>query len=287
MFTVMRHELNMQDRSFSTYLFGFFLLETIGIAAMIYNINNKMANFEYCLSTVSLIFVLIIPIITMKSIAEERKLRTDQLLYSLPLSMWDIVLGKFFATLINFMLPMIFVAVYPLLFKRYGNVYLMTSYGSIIAFIFLGGALIAVGMFISSLTENQGIAAGISAVLIALNYYSLDLANITSSTKQGSLLVILFFIIVLGFIVRSLTKSTVAGIILAAVLAAITGVIYLIKSELFEGLVPSVMAKVSLFQRFYAFVNGNFDVTAIVYYISITAFFLFLCVQSLEKRRYS
>ena len=287
MFTVMRHELNMQDRSFSTYLFGFFLLETIGIAAMIYNINNKMANFEYCLSTVSLIFVLIIPIITMKSIAEERKLRTDQLLYSLPLSMWDIVLGKFFATLINFMLPMIFVAVYPLLFKRYGNVYLMTSYGSIIAFIFLGGALIAVGMFISSLTENQGIAAGISAVLIALNYYSLDLANITSSTKQGSLLVILFFIIVLGFIVRSLTKSTAAGIILAAVLAAITGVIYLIKSELFEGLVPSVMAKVSLFQRFYAFVNGNFDVTAIVYYISITAFFLFLCVQSLEKRRYS
>jgi ABC-2 type transport system permease protein len=287
MFTVMRHELNMQDRSFSTYLFGFFLLETIGIAAMIYNINNKMANFEYCLSTVSLIFVLIIPIITMKSIAEERKLRTDQLLYSLPLSMWDIVLGKFFATLINFMLPMVFVAVYPLLFKRYGNVYLMTSYGSIIAFIFLGGALIAVGMFISSLTENQGIAAGISAVLIALNYYSLDLANITSSTKQGSLLVILFFIIVLGFIVRSLTKSTIAGIILAAILAAITGVVYLIKSELFEGLVPNVMAKVSLFQRFYAFVNGNFDVTAIVYYISITAFFLFLCVQSLEKRRYS
>ncbi|MBQ2084885.1 MAG: ABC transporter, partial [Oscillospiraceae bacterium] len=90
MITVMRHELNMQDRSFSTYLFGFFLLETVGLAAMVYNINNKMANFEYCLSTISLIFVLIIPIITMKSIAEERKLRTDQLLYSLPLSMWDI-----------------------------------------------------------------------------------------------------------------------------------------------------------------------------------------------------
>ena len=122
MITVMRHELNMQDRSFSTYLFGFFLLETVGIAAMIYNINNKLANFEYCLSTISLVFVLIIPIITMKSIAEERKLRTDQLLYSLPLSMWDIVLGKFFATLVNFMLPMVFVAIYPILFKRYGNV---------------------------------------------------------------------------------------------------------------------------------------------------------------------
>lgn len=287
MLTVMRHELNMQDRSFSTYLFGFFLLETIGIAAMIYNINNKMANFEYCLSTITLVFVLIIPLITMKSIAEERKLRTDQLLYSLPLSMWDIVLGKFFATLVNFMFPMVFIAVYPLLFKRYGNVYLLTSYGSIIAFIFLGAALIAIGMFVSSLTENQGIAAGISAVIIALNYYSLDLANITSSTKQGSLLVILFFILIIGFIVRSLTKNTLAGVILAALLAAITGIVYLIKSDLFEGLVPSVMSKISFFQRFYAFVNGNFDVTAIVYYVSMTAFFLFLCVQSLEKRRYN
>ncbi len=287
MITVMRHELNMQDRSFSTYLFGFFLLETVGIAAMIYNINNKLANFEYCLSTISLIFVLIIPIITMKSIAEERKLRTDQLLYSLPLSMWDIVLGKFFATLINFMLPLIFVAVYPLLFKRYGNVYLLTSYGSLIAFIFLGAALIAVGMFVSSLTENQGIAAGISAVLIALNYYSLDLANITSSTKKGSLIVMLLFAVIVGFIVRYLTRSTAGGVIFGIAMAVVTGVVYLIKSDLFEGLVPNLMARVSLFQRFYTFVNGDFDLTAIIYYLSVTAFFLFLCVQSLEKRRYS
>ena len=277
----------MQDRSFSTYLFGFFLLETVGIAAMIYNINNKMANFEYCLSTITLVFVLIIPIITMKSIAEERKLRTDQLLYSLPLSMWDIVLGKFFATLINFMLPLSFVAVYPLLFKRYGNVFLRTSYGSLIAFVFLGGALIAVGMFVSSLTENQGIAAGISAVLIALNYYSMDLANYTSSTKQGSLIAVLIFSLVVGFIVRQLTKSTAGGILIFVILAGAAGIVYAIKSVLFEGLVPGIMSRISLFQRFYTFVNGDFDVTAIVYYISVTALFLFLCVQSLEKRRYS
>ncbi len=287
MLTVMRHELNMQDRSFSTYLFGFFLLETVGIAAMIYNINNRMANFEYCLSTILLVFVLIIPIITMKSIAEERKLRTDQLLYSLPLSMWDIVLGKFFATLINFCLPMVFVSVYPLLFKRYGNVYLLTSYGSIAAFIFLGAALIAVGMFVSSLTENQGIAAGLSAVVIAVNYFSVDLANYTTSTKQGSLIAVILFSVAAGFIVRQLTKSTPAGIITAVALSGIAGIVYAIKSDIFEGLVPKVMSRISLFQRFYTFVNGDFDVTAIVYYISITGLFLFLCVQSLEKRRYN
>ena len=201
--------------------------------------------------------------------------------------MWDIVLGKFFATLINFMLPLSFVAVYPLLFKRYGNVFLRTSYGSLIAFVFLGGALIAVGMFVSSLTENQGIAAGISAVLIALNYYSMDLANYTSSTKQGSLIAVLIFSLVVGFIVRQLTKSTAGGILIFVILAGTAGIVYAIKSVLFEGLVPGIMSRISLFQRFYTFVNGDFDVTAIVYYISVTALFLFLCVQSLEKRRYS
>ena len=236
---------------------------------------------------ISLIFVLIIPIITMKSIAEERKLRTDQLLYSLPLSMWDIVIGKFLATLVNFMLPMVFVAIYPVLFKRYGNVYLLTSYGSLIAFIFLGAALIAMGMFVSSLTENQGIAAGISAVVIALNYYSMDLANYTSSTKQGSLIVVILFSLIAGVIVRQLTKSTPAGIVAAVLLAGAAGIVYAVKSDLFEGLIPKVMSRLSLFNRFYAFVNGNFDVTAIVYYVSVTAFFLFLCVQSLEKRRYN
>ena len=157
----------------------------------------------------------------------------------------------------------------------------------LIAFVFLGGALIAVGMFVSSLTENQGIAAGISAVLIALNYYSMDLANYTSSTKQGSLIAVLIFSLVVGFIVRQLTKSTAGGILIFVILAGAAGIVYAIKSVLFEGLVPGIMSRISLFQRFYTFVNGDFDVTAIVYYISVTALFLFLCVQSLEKRRYS
>ena len=142
-------------------------------------------------------------------------------------------------------------------------------------------------MFISSLTENQGIAAGISAVVIALNYYSMDLANYTSSTKQGSLIVLILFALIAGVIVWRLTKTALGGIIAAAVLAGAAGIVYAIKSDLFEGLVPKVMSRLSLFNRFYAFVNGNFDVTAIVYYISVTVFFLFLCVQSLEKRRYN
>ena len=69
-------------------------------------------------------------------------------------------------------------------------------------------------------------------------------------------------------------------------LLAIAAVCF-IDSSKFEGLLPRIMEKLSLFERFYAFVNGVFDMTAIVYFLSVIVFFLFLSVQSLEKRRYN
>jgi ABC-2 type transport system permease protein len=66
-----------------------------------------------------------------------------------------------------------------------------------------------------------------------------------------------------------------------------TVVTFFIDSSRFEGLMPSIMTKLSLFDRFSTFVNGIFDMTAVVYYLTVIAFFLFLSVQSLEKRRYN
>lgn len=62
---------------------------------------------------------------------------------------------------------------------------------------------------------------------------------------------------------------------------------YFIDSTAFEGLLPDIMTALSLFERFNVFVNGVFDMTAVVYYFTVIAFFLFLSVQSLEKRRYN
>ena len=88
-------------------------------------------------------------------------------------------------------------------------------------------------------------------------------------------------------IVYLMTKNGFVSLILAAVLEA--GLIggYLWDSSRFEGLFPQIISQLSLFARFYTIVNGVFDVTAIVYYLSVTGFFLFLSVQSLEKRRWS
>lgn len=135
MTAVLKHELSNYFHSMTAYIFGAFLLAFVGIGAMIYNIQQAVANFEYVLSFVSLVFVVIIPVLTMRVIAEERKQKTDQLLYSLPITTTQVVVGKYLALLVIYVIPLCVVAVYPLIFAQYGEVYLMTSYGSIGAFL--------------------------------------------------------------------------------------------------------------------------------------------------------
>lgn len=286
MIAVLKHELSGYFHSLTVYIFGAFLMAFVGIGAMIYNIQQAVANFEYVLSFVSLAFVVLVPILTMRVIAEERKQKTDQLLYSLPITSVQVVAGKYLALLAVYFIPLCIVSIYPWMFARYGEVYLPASYGSIAAFFMMGAALISVGMFISSLTENLGFAAGIAISVILLNYYSVSLAEHVSSTAFGSVAVLWVLSCLLGVMIRFLTGDEGLAYGAAFVLIAATGAAYWIKPELFEGLLPELMKQLSLFERFYTFVSGVFDLTSIVYYCTVIGFFLFLTVQSLEKRRY-
>ena len=287
MSAVFRHELRGNFHSLTTYLFGACLLAFIGVWAMMYNIQYSVSNFEYVLEAGCLAFVVIVPILTMRTIAEERRQRTDQLLYALPITTVQVVLGKFLALLAVFTVPLCVIAIYPLIFARYGEVYLPTSYGSLFAFFLLGAALLAVGMFLSSLTENQGFAAGIGIAVILLNYYSVSLAEYVSASAFGSVAALYVVILLLGLLIRSVTRNERLAWGVGLALLAATAAAYVLDAQAFEGLLPGVMTQLSLFERFYVFVNGVFDWTAVVYYASVIGFFLFLTVQSLEKRRYN
>lgn len=284
---IFRHELRNYFHSLTAYVFGAFLLAVIGIGAMFYNLEAAVSNFEFVLSFASIIFVVIVPILTMRTLAEERRQRTDQLLYSLPITTTQVVLGKYLALLVVYLIPLAVISLYPLLFSQFGDVYLPTSYGSLFAFFLMGAALLAVGMFLSSLTDNQGFAAGIGIAAILLNYYSVSLAEYTSSTAMGSLIALYVIALLLGVVIRGLTRNENLAYGVTLVLIAALSVAYFVNSSAFEGLLPDIMTKLSLFRQFNSFVNGAFDLTAIVYYVSVMGFFLFLSVQSLEKRRYN
>lgn len=287
MIAILEHELKSHFHSLTAYVFGAFLLLFIGIGAMIYNLQAAVSNFEYVLSFGSIVFVGIVPLLTMRVIAEERKQRTDQLLYALPISTTQVVIGKYLALLVVYLIPLLIVAFYPLIFAQYGDVYLPTSYGSLAAFFIMGAALIAVGVFLSSITENQAFAAGMGVALVLFNYFSVSLSEYVSATATGSIICLTILAAGLGLLIAHLTRNDTVGYGIGIVLIAIIIVVSFINRDVFEGLLPKIMTQLSLFERLNVFVNGMFDMTGICYYLSVIVFFLFLSVQSLEKRRYN
>lgn len=287
MIAVLEHELKNHFHSLTAYVFGAFLLLFIGIGAMIYNLQAAVSNFEYVLSFGSIVFVGIVPLLTMRVIAEERKQRTDQLLYSLPISTTQVVLGKYLALLVVYLIPLAIISFYPLIFAQYGDVYLPTSYGSLVAFFIMGAALISVGVFLSSITENQAFAAGLGVALVLLNYFSVSLSEYVSSTATGSIICLTVLAAALGLLIAHLTRNETVGYGIGIALIAVIIVVSFVNRDVFEGLLPKIMTQLSLFERFSVFVNGMFDMTGVCYYLSVIVFFLFLSVQSLEKRRYN
>lgn len=287
MTAVLKHELKNYFHSLTAYVFGAGLLLAVGLGALHYNLQAAVSNFEFALSYFSIVLAVIVPILTMRVIAEERRQRTDQLLYALPITTTQVIMGKYLALLTVYLIPLCVIAVYPLIFSRFGDVYLLTSYGSILAFFLMGAALIALGVFISSLTDNQGFAAGIGIAVILLNYYSVSLSKYVSSTVFGSIVALCVLVLALGAVIKYLTKNENLAYAVCFVLIAAIAITALLDNTKFEGLLPAVMTRLSLFDRFTGFVNGVFDMTSVVYYASVAVFFLFLSVQSLEKRRYN
>ena len=175
--------------------------------------------------------------------------KTDQLLYSLHISTVQVIMGKYLALLVVYLIPLLIISIYPLIFAQYGDVYLPTSYGSLAAIFIMGAALVALGVFISSLTDNQGLAAGIGIAAILFNYYSVSLSEYVSSTSVGSIIALALIALIIGAIVRYLTRNETLGYGVTLVLIAAITVTSFIDPTVFEGLLPKIMRQLSLFNR--------------------------------------
>lgn len=280
---VFRHELSSSFTGMTAYVFTAFLLLFAGIYTMAYNISGRLANFEYVFSAMNFIFLIIVPVLTMRSLAEEKRQRTDQLLYSLPLNMTKVVMGKYAAMLVVLLLPSGIISIYPIILSAFGNVYLPGAFGALTGFFFLGAALIAVGMFVSSLTESQALAAGLCFVLLLVNYFLSSLAGFVSTSFVAFSLLLVLLALLLRYMTGSSLLAGGAFVLTESLLFAL----YLFRQDSFQGLFPALLRQLSLFARFESFVNGVFDLGALVYFVTVAGFFLFLSVQSMEKRRWS
>ena len=287
MTAIYKRELKTYFCGMTGAIFTAFLLLMVGIYMTAYNLNFTYPNFEYVVSSVVIIFLLIIPIITMRSFSEDMHSRTDQLLYSLPLKLSSVVLAKYFALLTVLAIPVGIMCLYPLILSLYGTVNFAAAYGSLLGFFLLGAALIAIGMFLSSLTESQVIAAVLTFGVFILVYLITSLTTLIPTTAGASLFAFLLAAVAVGLILYLLTKNVVISASAGGVLVLATLLVYLADASLFEGAFVKVLKAIALFDRLNPFINGLFDVTSIVYFLSTAALFVFFTVQSMEKKRWA
>ncbi len=242
-------------REFAAYMHSMtgwlFMAVTICLFAMyasVYNMSYGSPYVAYALDSILILFFITVPVLSMRVMAEERKQKTDQLLLTSPVSVGKIVLGKYLAMAAVFAIPSVLFCIFPLLLSRYGTVPIAESFVALLAFILYGLTAIAVGMFISSLTENQVIAAVISFLVLFATYMMQGIESLISSTGN----------IVTRFLEAFDFYSHYSDMINTA--SDITGTSRL---------------------------TTVFDITSVIYFVSVTALMLFLTTQTVQKRRYT
>lgn len=284
---IFERELNACFQTLYGYVFTAFLLLVGGIYTSVICVRGGSASFEMVLSSMTFIYLIAIPILTMRSFAEERRQKTEQLLYALPVSMWQVVLGKFLALAGTIAVPILIMALYPVILSQFGNVDYLAAYCALLGFFFLGASLAAVGLFLSAQADSQPVAAGLCFFAMLLLFFLSTLADLVSSSAFTSFAAAAALVILFGLLVYSLTRNIRAGVIAAAALEAGLGICFWLSPEAFAGTLPAVLRNISVFDRYYIFLSGIFDWTAIVYLLSVTVLFLVLTVLSMEKRRWN
>ncbi len=288
MLAIYKRELKSYFQSMVGCVFIAFLMVFTGIYFMAYNLMSGYPYFSYTLSGSLIVFIVGIPLITMRSFSEERKNKTDQLLLTAPVSLGKVVMGKYLAIVTVIAIPNVIFCIYPLIIKSQGTAYLMVDYISVLVFFLLGCVYAAIGMFLSSLTESQ-IIAFISTFGILLVLYLWDgiLSMLPSSALSG-LVGVLIILSVAAFYIWQMTGNAVlAGAI--EIIGAAAGIItYIVRSSLFENLLSNLLGRLALANVFTDITSNSIvDITGIVLYLSFIAVFVFLTVQAIQKRRWS
>lgn len=286
---ILKREFRSYFNSVIGYAFAGFLLLVVGIMVSWISMYNKDPFIGYSLqyAYVTVVFMILVPMITMRTFAEERRTKTDQLLLTSPVSVTGIVIGKYLALLGVLLVPLIVICIYPLVLSQFGTVYYAVSYTSILGFFLMGCAYMAIGMFVSSLTENQIISAVGTFAILLISFMMSSLVKIVSSSAGMSFGVLLVIFALAAATLYQQTKSWIAAVAVGGVLEAVTIILYLVKAEWFDGLLKDVMLHLSLNSYYDYFVSGYFELKAVVFYLTVAGFFVFLTVQSIQKRRWS
>ena len=279
MTAIYKRELKSYLTSMVGYLFIFFILVLTGIYFSAYQLSAAYPKFEYTLSAITFAFLIGVPILT--------KQKTDQLLLTAPVSVSGIVIGKYLALVTVFAVPMAVMCTYPLIMSRFGTVEFASAYTAVLGFFLLGCANIAIGVFMSALTESQVIAAVLTFVFLFAFYMMNGISSFFSQTSMSTCVTFGLLILAAAIIIYTMIKNILISAVIGVIGEVALIIIYVVKSSIFEGGIQKVLDVFNLSGHFDNFTSNIFDIKGIVYFLSVIAVCLFLTTQSILKRRWN
>ncbi len=278
MTAIYRKELKAYFSSLFGYAVVASLLLGAGIFLSLLHLMSAYTDFSIMLIAMQWVLLAVIPFFCLYG-------RTELWLLSLPLTVRDLVLGKFAALLTLFLIPTAVTALYPLLLRSMGEISIASAYSALLGYVLLGAALISLCLFAASLAKNRiwAVVLGFAAVLLI--YFLNALASLIPDSPLASLILCMVAALGIGALFWHTAKSFIPGLIAATLLIFSSAILYFFKTPLFDSLVPRFLRACSLFDRAADFSGGYLDLGSVVFFLSWIAFFLFLTVQSTEKRR--
>lgn len=236
MLAIFKRELRAYFTGVVGYVFLVIFLAMAGVVFCYTTLFAMSADVTSYFVAMLLFSAIILPILTMKSFSEERKLKTEQLLLTSPVSITGMVMGKFLAAYVMFAGALLFTSLYFLILIPYAITFrLAMLLGNVLALLLVGAVFISIGLFVSSLTENQ-LSAAVGTIAIIIGFLGVGILSSLVPTEYS---------------------------------------------------IRYILDSVSVFGRFSAFTSGYFDISALVFYLSLSALFLYLTVRIYDRRRYN
>lgn len=290
MTAVFKKEFKSSMNGMTGPIFMFAVLAIMGFFVYRYQFGQYAStHFEYSVVDGAFWSLLLAPILTMRSFTEERKTKTDQLLYSLPITTTQIVMGKFLALAAVLAIPCVIMCAYPVVVYAYASngINFAVCYGVILAYFLLGCAVIAISMFISSLFESQVICVIVNIALLLALYFAYAVSGFIPDSGMFTLVLLIILAIAVTYIVYTSTKNYIATAICGVLLCGAAVTVYIVAPTLYTGLGADMIGSLFIFTPIISFTTGVFDITCLVYYLSVAALFVFVTVQSFERRRWN
>lgn len=285
---IYRRELQSYFHTMVGYVFIAFLVAFTGVYFMAFNLNYGYPYFSYVLSSIHYVFMIAVPILTMRSFAEDKKNKTDQMLLTAPVSLWKIVIGKYLAMVSIFAVPCVIYLIFPLIIMTQGTAYLMADYLSILVFFLIGCVYIAVGMFLSSLTESPIIAAISTFGVLLLSYLWSGIIDFLPGGAAGNAAGFILLATVLTIGIYQMTKNWLIAAVFEAATIITCVVIGIVKASILEGALSNLLGRFSLTDALADIAsNSLLDVGSLIFDVSLAGLFIFLTMQMIQKRRWS